>query len=97
VLYYINPFIPPAYSGKKCSSRHDKHFSNGKLVFLPGFQKDREQFWSKKGNLRRSTEKRQKLFKTYRISLLVGSISFTHLRQFRWLPDGASIIMTNKK
>jgi hypothetical protein len=37
-----------------------------------------------------------------KMSLLLGSIkcfpiSFTHLRQLRWLPDGAGIIMTNKK
>jgi hypothetical protein len=59
---------------------------------------------AKKGNLRRSTEKREKITKTYRISLLLGSIkcfpiSFTHIRLIRWLPDGegAGIIMTNKK
>jgi hypothetical protein len=57
---------------------------------------------AKKCNLRRSTEKRQKIRKTYRISPLLGSIkcfpiSLTQLRQFIWLPDGAGIIMTNKK
>jgi hypothetical protein len=36
------------------------------------------------------------------MSLLLWSIkcfpiSFTHLRQFRWLPDGAGLIITNKK
>jgi hypothetical protein len=57
---------------------------------------------AKKGNLHHSMEKRKKIRKTYRISLLLGSIkcfpiSFTHLRQFRWLPDGTGIIMTNNK
>jgi hypothetical protein len=57
---------------------------------------------AKKGNLRRSTEKFKKIIKTYRISLLLGAIKCfpicsAHLRQFRWLLDGADITMTNKK
>jgi hypothetical protein len=43
-----------------------------------------------------------KMRKTDRISLLFGSILFlaivlTHLRHFRWLPDGAGIFINLKK
>jgi hypothetical protein len=51
-------------------------------------EKGREQFWPKKGKekLEKWTE-----FTTFRVNKMF-SHKFSHLRHFRWLPDGAGII-----
>jgi hypothetical protein len=71
------------------------------IVFLPGFQKGRVQFRQKKAICVVARKNVKKLEKHIEFRLLGSikcfSISFTHLRQFRWLPDGAGIIMTITK
>jgi hypothetical protein len=56
-------------------------------------EKGREQFWPKKGNLRwtRKNLTNGQNFTTFRVNKMF-SHKLTHLRHFRWLPDGAGII-----
>jgi hypothetical protein len=62
-------------------------------------EKGRDQFWAKKGNLRRTRKnlKNGQNFTPFRVNKML-SHKFLHiLRHFRWLPDGAGIIITNNK
>jgi hypothetical protein len=56
-------------------------------------EKGREQFWQKKCNLRRTRKnlKNRQNFTPFRVNKM-----FSLKRHFRWLPDGAGIIITNK-
>jgi hypothetical protein len=69
-------------------------------VLLPGFQKSRD-IKASQGKGQGAVLAKKAICvvqgKTDRIALLFGSIkcfplSLTHLRHFRWLPDGAGII-----
>jgi hypothetical protein len=69
-------------------------------VPLPGFQKGGDikasqgkgqgAVLAKKGNLRRTRKTRQNVTPFWVNKMF--SLKFTHLRHFRWLPDGAGII-----